>query len=471
MGICVRRHLSVAWEIVAVAGSCRAAHPNHPTESRMPMSFTRSTPSTARRRRWRDVSISAVVAGLIAVAVSYAGPLLVVLDAAKNAGLSPAETSSWVWSISVGSGIVCVLLSLFTRQPVVVAWSVPGAALLLTALGNYSYSDAIGAYVVAGVLALVMGVTGWFGKLLASVPKPILAAVLAGVLLPFVLKVADSVLAAPLVAGGLVIAYLLGRRFAPKYAVLLALLAGVALALVSGQAADPHLALELSGPLWTTPTFSLPAIMGISIPLLIVTMAGQNGPGLAMMHSSGYQANDRLLLGGSAAASIVFAPFGAHSINLAAITAGICAGREAHEDLGRRYVAGISCGVFYLLFGTLSGSIVALLGSVPHELITAMAGVALIGALQGAFADTMADAHANPAALEAALITLAITASGVAPWGIVAPFWGFLGGGIAYLVLRKTGAGRRRRPGATIPGGGCSQGPGVSEAPSEPVKR
>lgn len=398
-----------------------------------------------RRPRWADVSLSAVVAGLIAVAVSYAGPLLVVLNAARNAELTPEQTSSWVWAISVGSGVVCVLLSLFTRQPVVVAWSVPGAALLLAALGNYTYSDAVGAFIVAGVLALVLGVTGWFGKLLASVPGPILAAVLAGVLLPFVLKVAGAVVDAPLVAGGVVVAYLLGRRFMPKYAVLLALLSGVLLVLVSGQGSTPRMGLELSGPVWTTPTFSLPAVMGISIPLLIVTMAGQNGPGLAMMHGNGYAANDRLLLGGSAAASIAFAPFGAHSINLAAITAGICTGREAHEDPTRRYVAGISCGIFYLVFGMISGTVVALLAAVPTELITAMAGVALIGALQVSFADTMADARTNPAAVEAALITLAITASGVAPWGIVAPFWGFLGGAAAYLVLRQTRQARALR--------------------------
>jgi len=405
----------------------------------MPLAKTTARPTVPVRKRGilSDVSLSAITAGLIAVAVSYAGPMLVVLGAADRAGLTAAQTSSWVWAVSVGSGIVCILLSLFTRQPVVVAWSVPGAALLLTALGNYSYSDAIGAYIVAGVLSLALGVTGLFGKMLAAVPKPILAAVLAGVLLPFVLNVAGSVVAAPLVAGGLVGAYALGRRFAPRYAVLLALLVGVALAVSSGQATDPHLALELSAPLWTTPTFGLPAIMGIAIPLVIVTMAGQNGPGLAMMHSSGYDANDKLLLGGSAAASIMFAPFGAHSINLAAITAGICAGREAHEDPRRRYIAGISCGMFYIVFGIISSVIVSLLGAVPGELITAMAGVALIGALQGAFSDSMAPGQKDPAVLEAAVITLVVTASGIAPYGIVSPFWGFLAGSLCYLFLSR----------------------------------
>ena len=400
-------------------------------------------PSPIRHRiRLADVSLSAVTAGLVAVAVSYAGPLLVVLGAADAAGLSGEQTASWVWAISVGSGAVCLVLSLLTRMPVVVAWSVPGAALLITALGDYSYAEAVGAYIAAGLLGMVLGVTGWFGKLMALVPRPILSAVLAGVLLPFVLEAAGAVVAAPLVAGALVATYLVARRAAPKYAVLLALLAGVAIAAVTGQMTPIPLVLDLSPVHWTTPVFTVQAFLGIAVPLLVVTMAGQNGPGLAMMQASGYRPNDRLLLGASSAASVVFAPFGAHAINLAAITAGICSGREAHEDPARRYVAGVSCGAFFLLFGAMGGPIVALLGAVPGELITAAAGVALLGALQGAVSGTLAPnggghGAGGQAAPEAALITLAVTASGIAPFGIVAPVWGTAAGLFAYLLLRR----------------------------------
>jgi benzoate membrane transport protein len=384
-------------------------------------------------------SLSTVTAGFVAVAISYAGPMLVVLQAAQGAGLSAEQTTSWVWSIAVASGLTCIALSLFTRQPIVVAWSVPGAALLLTALGDYEYSDAIGAYVVAALLALVLGVTGLFGKLLSIVPKPIMAAVLAGVLLPFVLEAAAAVVASPLVAGGLAAVYLAGRRFIPRYAVLAAVVAGAVLSMLAGQAQAPELTLDLSGPIWTTPTFDAQAIMGIAIPLMIVTMAGQNGPGLTMMHSTGYDVNDRLLLGGASAAWLVSAPFGSHGINLAAITAGICAGREAHEDMRRRYMAGIFCGIFYVLFGLVSNSAVALFAAVPPEMMTALAGVALLGALQGSFVDTISDVRANPIAVEAAVITLAVTTSGIAPWGIVSPFWGLLAGSAAYLLLRRYG--------------------------------
>lgn len=382
-----------------------------------------------------DVSISAICAGFIAVAVSYAGPMLVIIQAAQRAGLNSDQTASWVWAVSVGSGIIGLVLSLFTRQPVVVAWSVPGSALLLTVLGDYEFSDAIGAYIVAGLLGLVLSISGLFGRLLATVPRPILAAVLAGVLLPFVLNVTGAVLASPLVAGGLVVAYFVGRRLFPKYAVPGALVVGVVLSMIAGQAQSPELSLAVTVPLFTVPTFSIQAIMGISIPLLIVTMAGQNGPGLVMMRTSGYAPNDRLLLTGTCVASVIFAPFGSHAINLAAITAGICCGREAHEDPAKRYIAGAAGGLFFIGFGLFSATILDLFAAVPGELITAMAGVALLGALQGAMLD-MLDAGAHgPAAIEAAVVTLIITASGIAPLGIVSPFWGVLAGTAVYLLL------------------------------------
>ncbi|WP_342590636.1 benzoate/H(+) symporter BenE family transporter [Paeniglutamicibacter terrestris] len=389
-----------------------------------------------------DVSISAICAGFIAVAVSYAGPMLVIIQAAQRAGLNSDQTASWVWAVSVGSGIVGLVLSLFTRQPVVVAWSVPGSALLLTVLGDYEFSDAIGAYIVAGLLGLVLSLSGLFGRLLAAVPRPILAAVLAGVLLPFVLNVTGAVLASPLVAGGLVVAYFAGRRLFPKYAVPGALVVGVVLSMIAGQAQSPELSLAVTVPLFTVPTFSIQAIMGISIPLLIVTMAGQNGPGLVMMRTSGYAPNDRLLLTGTCVASVIFAPFGSHAINLAAITAGICCGREAHEDPAKRYIAGAAGGLFFIGFGLFSATILDLFAAVPGELITAMAGVALLGALQGSMLDMLDTGSHGPASIEAAVVTLIITASGIAPLGIVSPFWGVLAGTAVYLLL-SVGRGRR----------------------------
>ena len=408
------------------------------------------SPSTPRQtedplpRIRRDWSASATLAGLVAVVVSYSGPVLVVLEAARANGLSTELTSSWVWAISVGSGLTCAALSLWTRQPVMVAWSIPGAALLITSLGDYSFSDAVGAYIVTGALGLALGVTGLFGRALHAVPKPITAAVLAGVLFPFSIKVASAVVASPWVAGALVAGYLLGRRWLPRYAVFAALVLGTLAALVRGRIEPVALELALTEPALIVPTFSWEAVAGISVPLLIVTAAGQNAPGLAMMRSAGYDADDRLLLGASGVASIAFAPFGSHALNLAAVTAGIATSPESHPDPRRRYVAGIACGLFYVLFGLFADTIVTAFSAIPTGMITALAGVALLGALQGSVFDSMHQGENQPAVVEAALITLVVTVSGISPYGIVSPFWGMLVGIVAYAFLRRPAS--RRRP-------------------------
>ncbi|GAA2121199.1 benzoate/H(+) symporter BenE family transporter [Kocuria atrinae] len=397
----------------------------------------RPSRDTPRNSLGKDWSLSATLAGFVAVVVSYAGPLLVVLEAARAAGLSTEQTASWVWAISVGSGITCVLCSWWFRQPVMVAWSIPGAALLITSLGNFSFSDAIGAYIVTAVLGLILGVTGWFGKILDAIPKPITAAVLAGVLLPFSIQVAPSVVENPAPAGALVIGYLLGKRFLPRYAVFVAMGLGVGVAWLTGAINSVSPDFRLTVPEFTMPTFSWAAIAGISIPLLIVTAAGQNAPGLAMMKTADFPPNDRALLGASGIASIIFAPFGSHALNLAAVTAGIATSPEAHPEHRRRYVAGIACGAFYILFGAFASTIVTLFSAIPPGLISALAGVALLGALQGSMFDSMHQGNHQPAVIEAALITLVVTVSGIQPFGIVSAFWGILVGVVAFAILRR----------------------------------
>jgi len=395
--------------------------------------------TTATRTRpdlRRDASLSAVLAGFVAVAISYAGPLLVVLEAARAGGLSPQLTASWVWAISVGSGLVCLVTSWWTKQPVMVAWSIPGAALLITSLGDYRFSDAIGAYVVFGVVSVLLGATGLVGRLLQAVPRPITAAVLAGVLFPFALKVAAAVVGQPVVAGGLVLGYLVGRRWQPRYAVFLALATGGVLAVVTGQAQAMAVRLTLTTPTWTTPTWSWDAILGIALPLLIVTAVGQNAPGLIVMHNSGYDADDRLLLGASGVASVLTAPFGSHALNMAAVTAAIATSEESHPDHDRRYVAGMACGFFYVLGGFAADTIVSLFSAIPAGMLTALAGVALLSPLQASIYDTMHEGDHHRSVTEAALITFAVTASGVQALGIVSAFWGLLAGVVAYAVLR-----------------------------------
>ncbi|MGO4955984.1 benzoate/H(+) symporter BenE family transporter [Luteococcus sp. Sow4_B9] len=389
-----------------------------------------------RRQLRRDVSLSAVSAGLIAVAVSYAGPLLVVLEAARQGGLDERQTASWVWAVSVGAGLVCLFGSWLTRKPVMVAWSIPGAALLVTTLAEYSYSDVVGAFIVCGLACAVLGATGLVGKLLRATPRPITAAVLAGVLLPFALKVARAVAEQPVVAGGLVLGYLLGRRIQPRFAVILALVFGGILAVATGQSNPMSVELGLTLPVWTTPTFSLGALLGVALPLALVTVVGQDAPGLIAVHSSGYELSDRKLLGIDGVFSALFAPFGSHAISVAAVTAAIASSPEAHPDRSRRYIAGMSCGLFYLVGGFAATTIVSLFASIPAEMLTAVAGVALLSPLQAAVYDTMHEGEHHRSVTEAALLTLVVTASGVTILGLASAFWGLVAGLGAYAILR-----------------------------------
>ncbi|PPK97502.1 benzoate membrane transport protein [Kineococcus xinjiangensis] len=398
-----------------------------------------------------------MVAGVVAVVVSYAGPFALVVEAAQRAGLDAAHTASWVWALALGSGVSGVLLSLFTRTPVVVAFSTPGAALLLGVLGGYRFSDAVGAFLLASLLAAVLGFTGWFGRVLAALPQPLLTALLAGALLPFVIRAAGAVATAPLIAGSTVGAFLLGRRLAERYAVPLALLAGASAAALTGGFAGLSLDLSPTRPVWTTPTLDPSALLAIGLPLLLVTMASQNAPGLAVLRSSGYAPDDRLLVGSVSAVSAVLTPFGGHATNLAALSAAICTGPDAHPDPGRRYVAGLVCGVGNLLVALFSTGLVSVFAALPAELVAALAGTALLAPLLAALRSSM---EADGPTGTAALVTLVVTASGLTAAGVGSAFWGLLTGTCVWLVLtagrgasgaRVSGSRRRRRAGPAAP--------------------
>src|SRR5690625_1268673 len=303
----------------------------------------------------RDVSVSAVVAGFLSALINFAGPFLIVLEATRAAGLDEAQTASWVWALSIGNGLCSIVLSLFTRIPVIVAWSTPGAALLIASLGGFSFAEAVGAFLVASVAAAIVGFTGWFGWLLSKVPGPVLQALLAGILLPFVVAAAGAFASAPLIAGSIVVTFFLGKRFFDRFAVLAALIAGLAVTWATGSFHEVPPSLTLGGPVFTMPTFTPAALVSVALPLFIVTMASQNAPGLALLHSQGYKPNDRLLVGTISAVSAALAPFGAHGINLGAITAAIALGPESHPDRAKRYIAGLSGGLTYLVIGSFGG--------------------------------------------------------------------------------------------------------------------
>ena len=387
-----------------------------------------------RLRLLRDLSPAAVVAGFVTVLVGYTSSAVIVFQAARASGGGPAEIASWMWALGLGMGVTCIGLSLRYRVPVVTAWSTPGAALLATSAVGLPMPAMIGAFLVSAVLMVIAGATGWFERGMSRIPVPLASGMLAGVLLRFGL---DAFVAMKTQLGlGLAMfaIYLVGRRRWPRYAVVGVLALGVAIAQARGLLHLDAVRLELARPIFTAPTFSVSALFGVAIPLFVVTMASQNVPGVAVLRASGYGGTPiSPLVTWTGLATVVAAPFGGYALNLAAITAAICMGHEAHEDPARRYVAAIAAGGFYILLGLFAATVGALLAAFPRELVWSVAGLALFNTIGGGLAAAVAD----PDHREPALVTFLVTASGLSLFGVGAAFWGLVAGLIAALVLRR----------------------------------
>lgn len=390
--------------------------------------------SSPPRHLLKDFSLSAIAAGFVTVLVGFASSAVIVFQAAQSLGASPEEISSWMWALGLGMGLTCIGLSLRYRMPVVTAWSTPGAAMLIGSVAGLPLSDAIGAFLMSALLIAASGFSGFFERMISRIPVSLASGMLAGVLLRFGI----DAFAAMKTQLGMVLTmfavYLLARRLLPRYAVILTLLVGIAFAAGLGLLRVDGLSLELAKPVFTTPTFSLAAIVGIALPLFIVTMASQNVPGVAVIRASGYAIPISPVVGWTGLVNLLLAPFGAFALNLAAITAAICMGREAHEDAARRYVAAIAAGVFYVVVGLFGATVAALFAAFPKELILAIAGIALLGTIGNSLAAALRD----EAEREPALVTFLVTASGLSLAGIGSAFWGLLAGVVTLLVLRRT---------------------------------
>lgn len=384
--------------------------------------------------------LSAVVAGLIAVMVGVTSSAALVFTAAKAAGADSRELSSWMLALGVSLACTCVGLSLRFRAPVVTAWSTPGAALLTTGLSGVSMAQAVGAFMFSGLLILVSGVTGWFGRLMGRIPVPLAAALLAGVLLRFGTGLFSTMHHSFAVAFPMFVLYLLGRRLLPRYAVLLALAAGVVATVFTGGWQPDQVRLSLATPVFTTPDFDWKVLVSVGAPLFVVTMASQNLPGVAVLRGSGYDVPVSPLMTWTGTANAVLAPFGAFGLNLAAITAAICTGEEAHPDRDRRYLAAVWAGVFYLCVGLLGATVASLLTAMPQELVLAVAGIGLLATIESSLTTALAD----KASREAAVVTFLATASGVTLLGIGSAFWGLLAGLVTSAIAT---VGRTRRAG------------------------
>jgi benzoate membrane transport protein len=384
----------------------------------------------------RDLSLSAVVAGFVTVLVGFTSSAVIVFQAATAVGAGPAEIASWMWALGLGMGLTCIGLSLKYKMPVVTAWSTPGAAMLITGAAGVTINEATFAFLASAVLIVIAGFSGWFERAMSRIPVSIASGMLAGVLLRFGMDLFVAMKSQFLLAFVMFCAYLAMRRLKPRYAVIAAFALGIAIAAAQGLMRWELMRFELATPVWVTPAFSWTALVGVAIPLFVATMASQNIPGVAVIRASGYSVPISPVVGWTGIATFVLAPFGAFALNLAAITAAICMGREAHEEPSRRYVASVAAGAFYILIGLFGAAVGALFAAFPSELVFAVAGLALIGTI----GNGLAAALANETEREPALITFLVTASGVALFGIGSAFWGLVAGVLALVVLRKRAA-------------------------------
>lgn len=385
----------------------------------------------------KNIKIGHIAAGFIAVLVGYTSSVAIVFQAAYAAGVNDAQLGSWMWALGIGMGITCIAMSLYWRAPVLTAWSTPGAALLATSLGDIGIAQATGVFIISSLLITICGITGWFQKLIAWVPANLSMAMLAGILFSFGLDLFSSMQTMPLLVLIMFGCYMLAKILMPRYCVPLAFLSGIACVVLQNNFNPEHLNWSLTLPVWVSPEFNLAATIGVAIPLFIVTMTSQNLPGLAVLQANGYaRVPASPLISWTGFTGILLAPFGGFAYNLAAITAAICMSPEAESKESERYKASVWAGVFYLLTGIFGASVVALFAAFPHELIAAIAGLALLGTISASIHGSLLQEQGR----EAAIITFLVTASGMSLLGIGSAFWGLVFGFICQYIKPKTKA-------------------------------
>lgn len=371
------------------------------------------------------------VAGLISVIVNYGGTFILVFQAARIAGLSPELTASWVWSVSIGVGLTGLFLSWRHREPIITAWSTPAAAFLVSALAATSYAEAVGAYMISAAAFVVLGLSGCFEKVIRLIPPGIAAGLLAGILLQFGIGAFGGASTDPVLVGLLVAAYVVLKRLSARYAVVGILVIGLAYLLAQGRVDLSGLHLTPAMPVLTLPEFTLNAALSVALPLFLITLTGQYMPGMLVLRNDGFRTSANPIVTVTGLGSLVMAPFGSHAFNIAAITAAIATGRDAHEDPSKRWIAGIAAGAFYVLVGVFGVTLAAVFMAFPATFITTLAGLALLGTIGGSLAGAMAD----PSSREAALITFLASAANITMFGIGGAFWGLVIGLAASVVL------------------------------------
>lgn len=362
--------------------------------------------------------------------MGFTSTIALIFHAAQSLGATPAQISSWVWALGLGMGLSTIGLSLWSRAPILITWSTPGAAVIAASASGVSLPEAVGAFLVCGALMWLCGVTGLFERMMDRIPVALASALLAGILTKFALMAFAHTTLHPALVLAMFAAYLAGRRWWTRYAVLGVLAVGVAVAMLRGQLNTSALSLQVAWPVFVMPQWSWHAVISMGLPLFIVTMASQAVPGVSAIRVAGYQPQVSPLMSWSGVTTVLFAPFGGYAFNLAAITAAIVLSPHAHADAGKRYTAALMAGLFYIAMGLLGGAVAGVLAAFPPALVMGVAGLALLGTIGGGLATALrGEAHR-----EAALITFLVTLSGMSLLGIGSAFWGLVAGTISLLV-------------------------------------
>lgn len=379
----------------------------------------------------KTFSISQLTAGFIAVMVGFTSSAALVFQAASAVAATPAEVSSWLFALGLSIGATCIGLSWYYRMPILVGWSTPGAALLITSLSGLTMAEAVGAFIFAALLTLIAGLSGFFEKIMVKIPRALTSAMLAGILLHFGLTLFQAMQNQIILVGSMLVTYLICKRNFPRYAIILVFLVAIFVAKMQGLFQLDGFNFSLSTPVFIFPVFSLANCLSVGLPLFIVTMTSQNMPGIAILNAFGYKLPVSSMISWIGAANLLFAPFGAYSISLTAITAAICAGKEVDSNPAMRYKATIISGICWLCLGLFGAAIVTLFFAFPKELLLALAGIALLGTL----GSSLKSALEEPSQQEPALVTILVSASGISFFGLGAAFWGLLAGILASLIL------------------------------------
>ncbi|HFX6347471.1 TPA: benzoate/H(+) symporter BenE [Acinetobacter nosocomialis] len=378
-----------------------------------------------------DWSISATVAGFLAVLISYSGPLIIFFQAAQRAHVSTDMIVSWIWGISIGAAVSGIYLSIKYKTPVITAWSAPGTALLVTLFPNISLNEAVAAYITSAIVIFLIGITGYFDKLLKWIPQDVAAGMMAGILFQFGISLFTASDSMPFIVFSMLTVFLIAKRLMPRYTMIWVLAAGVLLSLILGKMNPVDVSFNLAIPQWISPEWTWNSTLNLAVPLILVSLTGQFLPGMAIMKLSGYDTPAKPIITATSIVSLAVACVGGITIVLASITAALCMGKDAHELKEKRYIAGIANGIFYILGGLFAGSIVMLFSLLPKELVAALAGLALLGAI----ATNISVAMKNDGQRDAALITFLASASGMHFLGLSSVFWGICIGVIAHFIL------------------------------------